>query len=259
MTAQTNICETNPNVSCIALIPARSGSKRVPHKNTRLLGNVPLLGWTIAVALQSGVFSRVLVSTEDPETADLARAWGADVPFLRPAEFAQDQSPDIDWIRHVLQTLDAQGTLPSCFAILRPTSPFRTTQMIQRAWEMFLADPQADSLRAVEKCSQHPAKMWQITGNRMAPVMANPNPTETPWHSMPYQALPPVYVQNASLEIARCSVPLTQGTIAGAHILPFITQGLEGFDINTPEDWVLAEHYLQTQAVSPPRIKEPCL
>jgi N-acylneuraminate cytidylyltransferase len=235
----------NPALSCVALIPARAGSKRVPNKNIRLLDGHPLLAYSICAALDSGVFRRVIVSTESPEIAELAKRYGAEVPFLRPAEFAGDKSPDIEWIRHLLGELAARGEGADCFSILRPTSPFRRPDTIQRAWKSFIADGKADSLRAVEKCTEHPAKMWILEGPRMRPVMPNPDSSGTPWHSTPYQALPPIYVQNASLEIARCEAPLLKGTIAGDAIMPFVSEGLEGFDINNPADWIVAEHHIK--------------
>jgi CMP-N-acetylneuraminic acid synthetase len=225
----------------VALIPARAGSRRVPNKNVRSLAGHPLLAYTIAAALDSGVFGDVIVSTDSNQIADLARGYGAEVPFLRPADLAGDTSVDIDWVRHILTSLADEGRHWDCYAILRPTSPFRRPETIRRAWAEFVIDGSADSLRAVQPCREHPAKMWTIDGARMHPVMANPDRAGTPWHSMPYQALPPIHVQNASLEIARCDVPLRLGSIAGEHIMPFFTRDLEGVDINTAEDWLLAE------------------
>jgi CMP-N,N'-diacetyllegionaminic acid synthase len=239
-------------LSILGLIPARAGSKRVTGKNIRELAGTPLIAYTISAAINSGIFSKIIVSTEDEKIADIAKKFGAKVPFLRPLEYAQDDSADIDWIQHLLQTLEQLETLPDCFAILRPTSPFRKPETIQRAWNQFLSDPSVDSLRAIEKCSQHPAKMWEIDGNRMAPILKNTDVLGTPWHSMPYQSLPPIYVQNASLEIAYCQIPLNQKTIAGEAIMPFITNGYEGFDINLPEDWYLAEHLIQNKQVQLP-------
>ena len=240
--------------TCLALIPARAGSKRVLSKNTKLLNGHPMLAYTIAAALDSSIFQRVIVSTDNEEIAAIARQYGAHVPFLRPAMMATDQSPDIEWLSHLLMKLRESGEAADCFSILRPTSPFRQPETIQRAWNAFVADGLADSLRAVEKCTQHPAKMWQIQGNRMTPVMSNPDSSGTPWHSMPYQSLPPVYAQNASLEVAWCRVPLEKGSIAGETILPFVTEGYEGFDINTPEDWIVAEYLVHEGLATLPKL-----
>jgi CMP-N,N'-diacetyllegionaminic acid synthase len=240
--------------SIIGLIPARAGSKRVPGKNLKNLNGHPLLAYTISAALQSLVFDRVIVSTECEKTAEIAVKYGAEVPFLRPTEFSQDLSPDIDWVKHLITQTKKQGRLSKCFAILRPTSPFRQSNTIKRAWQQFLSNTTVDSLRAVEKCSQHPAKMWVLQGNSMSSVMKNPDREKTPWHSMPYQSLPEIYVQNASLEISYCQVPLEKNTIAGDTIMPFLTKDYEGFDVNLPEDWFLANYILQSEHARLPEI-----
>ncbi|WP_293096407.1 acylneuraminate cytidylyltransferase family protein [Moorena sp. SIOASIH] len=156
----------------VALIPARAGSKRVPGKNIRRLKGHPLIAYTIAAATQSQVFSAVIVSTDSEEVADIARYYSAEVPFLRPPEYATDKSPDIEWIDYTLRHLSNLGRDFDCFSILRPTSPCRQPQTIQRAWQEFLAQAdQVDSLRAVEKCQQHPGKMWVLKGNLMKPLL----------------------------------------------------------------------------------------
>jgi CMP-N,N'-diacetyllegionaminic acid synthase len=247
----------SPAPTCVGLIPARAGSRRVPGKNVRELAGHPLLAYSVSAALDSGVLGAVIVSTDSDAIADTARRYGAEVPFLRPAEMAGDTSPDIEWVRHLLTSLVDRGRRWDCFAILRPTSPFRRAETIRRAWQAFVADGKADSLRAVQPCREHPAKMWVIEGSRLHPIMPNPEIDGTPWHSMPYQALPLVYVQTASLEIARCDAPLRLGTIAGNQIMPFLTEGLEGFDINTPDDWLLAEHHAKERPDALPVIRDP--
>jgi CMP-N-acetylneuraminic acid synthetase len=229
-----------PPPSSIALIPARSGSKRVPDKNVRPLAGHPLMAYTIEAARQSGIFAAVLVSTDSEKYAEIARHYGAEVPFLRPPEFSGDLSPDIDWVEYTLRRLQDEGRTFDCFSILRPTSPCRTPETIRRAWGEFLAETGVDSLRAVEKCKQHPGKMWVVRGRRMTPLLPL-NPTAQPWHSSQYQALPEVYVQNGSLEMAWPRVVFHGRTIAGQVLMPFLTQGYEGLDINDLDDWQLVE------------------
>jgi CMP-N,N'-diacetyllegionaminic acid synthase len=238
--------------SVIALVPARSGSKRVPNKNIKPLRGHPLMAYTIAAALDSRIFERVLVSTDSERIAEIARHYGADVPFLRPAELAGDTSPDIDWIDYTLSSLRREGRDYTCFSILRPTSPFRKAETIQRAWSEFQTEEGVDSLRAVEKCAQHPGKMWIIRGRRMLPLLPFGPPTQ-PWHSSQYPSLPEVYVQNASLEIAYTRVVTDGRTIAGNVVMPFLTRGDEGYDVNDPGDWFRAEYLLETgEAHLPP-------
>jgi CMP-N-acetylneuraminic acid synthetase len=244
--------------SAVALIPARQGSKRVPGKNIRVLNGHPMLAYTIAPAVESGVFDAVIVSTDSDETAAIARHYGAEVPFLRPSAFATDTSPDIEWVAYTLRELNMRGRKWDAFSLLRPTSPFRTAATIRRAWQLFVSEPGVDSLRAVELCAQHPGKMWVVEGHRMRPLLDQPEPRTQPWHSTPYQALPRVYVQNASLEIAWTRVVLEKRTIAGDVLMPFITEGYEGFDINDPHDWVIAQRLLADGAASlPPVAHEP--
>jgi CMP-N-acetylneuraminic acid synthetase len=241
--------------SAVALIPARQGSKRVPGKNVRMLGSHPVLAYTIASASASGVFDAVIVSTDSEEVAAVARHYGAEVPFLRPPAFAGDTSPDIEWVEHTLTALETTGRRWDAFGLLRPTSPFRTAETIRRAWARFVAQPGADSLRAVEKVTQHPGKMWLVEGDRMRPFWPAPEGAQ-PWHSTPYQALPVVYVQNASLELAWTRVVSETRTIAGSSIVPFITEGYEGFDINDPADWIVAEHLVMMGSAALPAVTQ---
>jgi N-acylneuraminate cytidylyltransferase len=242
--------------SLVALIPARHGSKRVAGKNTRTLQGHPLLAYTIAAALDSGVCEAVIVSTDSQEIAGIAKHYGAEVPFLRPVAFAGDTSPDIEWLEFTLDKLAQDGRSFDCFSLLRPTSPFRSASTIRRAWDVFLGERGIDSLRAVEKCREHPGKMWVVRGNRLLPLLPFA-PREQPWHSTPYQALPEVYVQNASLEIGWTRIVRNSRTIAGETIVPFFTSETEGFDINTALDWELAEHLLKAGEATLPAIRQP--
>lgn len=214
-----------------------------------------MLAYTVRAAIESGVFDAVICATDSALYADVATYYGAEVPFLRATEISGDKSPDIDWVVWILSQLKSQNRDFEIFSILRPTSPFRLPQTIQRAWRQFSAASDADSLRAIEKCKQHPGKMWVVRGERMLPVMPFTHGS-TPWHSSQYAALPEIYVQDASLEIARSRIALEQNTIAGEAIIPFISEGLEGFDINEPEDWLLAEHYLANGQAKLPAISQ---
>ncbi len=247
----------NETPSIVALIPARAGSKRVPGKNIKRLAGHPMIAYAIASAIDSGVFDRVLVSTDSERFAEIARYYGADVPFLRPAEISGDRSPDIEFVEHVLDELKSQGKAYDCFSILRPTSPFRKAETIRRAWDEFLAEEGVDSLRAVEKCRQHPAKMWVVRRQRMMPLIPF-GPVEQPWHSSQYPTLPEIYVQNASLEIAWSRVVYEGRTIAGEVLMPFLTRDDEGIDVNDKYDWMIAEQMVASgEAKLPPVSQKP--
>jgi len=240
----------------VGLIPARSGSKRVPDKNIRLLAGHPVIAYTIAAALGSGIFKDIIVSTDSEHYAEIVKYYGAQVPFLRPPELAGDQSADIEWLRYTLGRLQDAGRNYDCFCILRPTSPFRLAETIQRAWHEFSTQIGVDSLRAVEKCRQHPGKMWVVRGNRMMPLLPF-GPAEKPWHSCQYPSLPEIYIQNASLEIAWSRVVLEDGTIAGNVVMPFFTTDYEGFDVNNGYDWQLAEHMVQSGIAKLSTVTQP--
>lgn len=243
----------------VALVPARAGSKRIPGKNIRLLGGVPLIAWTIAAAERSAVFDRIIVSTDDPATTEIARLHGV-VVHRRTPEHATDDAPDLLWVRDVLQKVDCHA-----FAILRPTSPFRTAETIQRAFDQFTHD-EAHSLRAMELVKQHPGKMWQVytRGHPAIPLIGEawpprapglqPEYSAFPWHSQPTQRLPLVYIQNASLEMAWSYVIPAFGTISGRKVAPFFTNDYEGFDINEPEDFTRAEQLVAKGKVALPAL-----
>ena len=236
----------------VAFVPARSGSERVPHKNIRPLAGHPLLAYAIETALQSGAFERVVVSTDSEEIADVARWYGADVPFLRPPEYATATSPDVEWLAYTLEHLDDRFDL---FALVRATNPFRGPDAIRRGLEQLLATPEADSLRAVELVKQHPGKMWRLAedGRTMQPILDQSH-LEVAWHAGQYQALPQVYVQNSALEIAWTRVVPQTGTREGLVLAPFLTQGLEGFNVDDEEDWKRAERLVQAGEVTLPAI-----
>lgn len=242
-------------MNMVALIPARAGSKRCPGKNTRELAGHPLIAYTIAAALESGVFGRVVVCSDDyPTTMRIGADYGADF-FYRSA--VSDDQPDIEWVRDVLGN---EFCKVESFAILRPTSPFRTAATIRRAYDQFRRS-EVHSLRAVQPVKEHPGKMWtwKGAGYPMVPVLeagwreTPPQPT-VPMHSMPTQELPKVYVQNSSLEMAWSYVVNSFGTISGKKIAPFFTEGYEGFDINDEDDFAQAARLVAEGRVTLPQL-----
>jgi CMP-N,N'-diacetyllegionaminic acid synthase len=236
--------------SAVALVPARSGSQRVPGKNVAPLAGHPLIAYAIAGARESGIFDEVVVSTDSEDIAEVARHYGATVPGLRPGELSTATSPDIEWVVHVMA-----GRPEELFSILRPTSPFRTGETIRHAFGRLLElGDRADSIRAVEPAKQHPGKMWTLEGDLLEPLLPQPEGS-TPLHSLQYQSLPVVYVQNSSLEIAWRRVlepPLP--TISGTRVVPFFTDGWEGFSVDYPGDLELAERAVERGEAVLPRV-----
>lgn len=244
--------------SIVALIPARAGSKRIPGKNTRLLAGHPLIAYTIAAAKESGIFGTISVCSDDRDVLSLAKSYEVG-SVLRPS--ASDEQPDIEWV----QWAAAVGCFDrfDAFAILRPTSPFRTAATIREAWDTFQFFPGFDSMRMVRPVTEHPGKMWRLRSEtyngapRVAMVAAilgaDRIDNGAPWHSSPTQTLPHYYVQTGGLEIAWTTTVTVSGSISGTYIAPYITEGHEGFDLNTERDWREAERLIATgEATLPP-------
>jgi N-acylneuraminate cytidylyltransferase len=194
----------------------------------------------------------VVVSTDSEEIAEVARAYGADVPFLRPAELATSTSPDIEWIAWTQPRLEEEFDL---FAIVRATNPFRGPDAIRRGLAQLLETPEADSLRAVELVKQHPGKMWirAEDGRTMAPLLDQSH-LDVAWHAGQYQALPRVYVQNSALEIAWTRVVAETGSREGRVVAPFLTEGYEGLNIDDEDDFARAEALVASRRARLPAI-----
>ena len=231
--------ELHPDRDLTVLIPARAGSKRVPGKNTRMLGGKPLIQWAIEAAKAANVAS-VIVSTDSRQASDIAIELGCWVNPRRP-EHATDDATDFAWINDLKRAIETPY-----FCILRPTSPFRTASTIRRAFAA-LVGSKAHSVRAVQRVhSPHPAKMWEfIPGSKyMRPIIHGSHPDGTPFHSSPTQSLPAVYKQTSSLEMAQTWVIEGTKTISGYHIAPFLVEEAEAISIDTEDDWDAAEAYL---------------
>ena len=226
---------------CVALIPARSGSKRILNKNIKKLNNKPLISYTIKAAIKSKLFDQIILVTDSKKYASIGKKCGAKVPFIRSKNISSSKSPDIQWVKWILKKINFTNCKTDIFFILRPTSPFRTDKTIKKAWNIFFNNrKKIDSLRAVQLCKEHPGKMWMVKKNYIIPIIKS-KIKGTPWHSNQYSALPKIYMQNASLEISWVKNPLKNNLIAGNKIIPFYTNNYEGFDINVIEDWEKAE------------------
>ena len=228
----------------IALIPARGGSKRIENKNIRLLAGHPLIAHSINVARDAGIYDRILVSTDNFEIAQIAKQYGAEIPSMRPSEYATDTSPDIDWISHSVHEwgIAQESTL----TILRPTSPLRKATTIKSAVEALTSASWADSLRAMQIVSEHPGKMWRVNANNEAISYLEQQERSVPTHSSPTNTLERVWIQNASLEVVKVQTIINKGSLAGDRILKFEMPGLEGFDLNTVSDWDYLEFLIKS-------------
>jgi len=240
----------------MALIPARGGSKRIPKKNIRAFYGYPLIAYTIAQAKETGIFKGIYVSTDDFETKSISKMFNAEV-IDRPSDLATDVSPDYEWVKYTLDLLGAQGKMTDCMMILRPTNPFRKAQSIIRAWNMFQEYPEADSLRAIRRAKEHPAKMWwKIPSSPFMIGYGYAPRGELPKYERQTAALPEIFVQSAALEIFNGNVPRKFKNISGDLILPFHFPEYEDFDINTREDWILAEELVKRKMIELPEVEK---
>ncbi|OIN92587.1 MAG: hypothetical protein AUJ21_06560 [Anaerolineae bacterium CG1_02_58_13] len=230
----------------LAIIPARGGSKGIPRKNIRNFAGYPLIAWSIAAAKQSASVTRVLVSTDDGEIAAVARQFGAETPFLRPAEFAQDNTTDLPVFIHALKWLaEHEGYKPDVVAQLRPTSPIRPRGLVDKAIEILLAHPDADSVRGVVPAGQNPHKMWLLI-NENSPMknLLDVDGIDEPYNA-PRQILPPVYWQTGHIDAIRTATILN-GSMSGKTIYPLVIDPRYTIDIDNLQDWARYEHLVAT-------------
>jgi YrbI family 3-deoxy-D-manno-octulosonate 8-phosphate phosphatase len=226
----------------LALIPARGGSKGIPRKNIKSFAGYPLIAWSIAAAKQSRLVTRVIVSTDDEEIAAVARAWGAETPFLRPDELAQDKTTDLPVFEHALKWLeDVEGYHPDIVVQLRPTSPFRPHDMVDAAVSILMEHADADCVRGVVPAAQNPFKMWRFSGEgkpleQLLRVKGIPEP-----YNAPRQILPPVYWQTGHIDAIRTRTIANKKSLTGDVIYPLVIDPKYTVDIDTPADWVKYE------------------
>lgn len=226
----------------LALIPARGGSKSIPRKNIRPFSGSPLIAWSIAAARQAETVTRTLVSTDDQEIAAIAIKLGAEVPFLRPAELAQDTTTDLPVFQQALGWLvDHEGYRPEVVVQLRPTSPIRPRRCVDDAVHLLLEHPDADCVRGLVPAGQNPHKMWRIDpeNGKMIPLLNVPGIPEP--YNAPRQALSPIYWQTGHIDAIRAGTILEKGSMTGKAIFPLLIDPRYTVDLDTPNDWAKAE------------------
>lgn len=235
-------------LNIVAIIPARGGSKGIPHKNIKLFAGYPLIAYSIAAAKESKYVSRILVSTDDPEIAAVARDWGAEAPFLRPAEISGDMALDLPVFQHAVRWLaENEGYRSDIVIQLRPTSPFRTPGLVDDAIRLLLDHPEADSVRGVVPSGENPFKMWRVdekTGRMygLIPVEGLAEP-----YNSPRQALPKTYWQTGHIDAIRPERTFMAGeSMSGKVILPLFLDPAIKVDIDNPSDWEKYEAVLRS-------------
>lgn len=244
----------------LALIPARGGSKGIPRKNIKPFAGYPLIAWSIAAAKQAELVTRVIVSTDDEEIAAVAREWGAETPFLRPSELAQDKTTDLPVFEHALKFLEEiEGYRPEIVVQLRPTSPIRPRGMVDGAVRILLNHPDADSVRGVVPAGQNPFKMWRFNGEEkpLAPLLQVEGIAEP--YNAPRQILPPVYWQTGHIDAIRAATIARKHSLTGNVIYPLVIDPKYTVDIDTLADWAKYEAviYSGLETVSPGKPRRP--
>lgn len=224
----------------LAIIPARGGSKGIPNKNIAELAGKPLIGWTINNAKSSVNIDRVIVTTDSEKIADIARKFGAEVPFLRPKELAQDDTPGIKPILHVLDWLEEEENYsPDYVMVLQPTSPLRITKDIETVISIAL-EHQADSVVSVSHTDRHPYWMKTITEDG---YLEDWLPSQE--NSKRRQELPSVYALNGAIYLAKTKLILEKNSFYDNRTFPYVMPTERALDIDTPWDLHLANLILK--------------
>lgn len=229
----------------LALIPARSGSKSVKHKNIRPVNGRPMMAYSIEHAKQSAYINRIVVSTDSEEYAKLARQYGAQTPFLRPEELAQDHSLDLEVFEHALRYLqEKEHYIPDVVVQLRPTYPIRNVQDIDNMIEMLLKDPSLDSVRSIGPAKEVAHKMWYRDDETgvIRPILTD----ITEAYNMPRQQLPKIYYQNACIDVMRPATILEKHSMTGERVAGYVME--DNFDIDTEAELQRAEEVLRMQS-----------
>lgn len=225
----------------LAVIPARSGSKSIKDKNIRLMNGRPMLSYSVEHAKKSNYINRVIVSTDSERYAEIAREYGAEVPFLRPKKYAQDTSLDLEVFQHTLGYLrEEEGYIPDIVIHLRPTYPIRRIEDIDAIIDIMKKDTTIDSVRCIVEAQEIPYKMWLKGENgRIYPLIQ----TIPECYNMPRQQLPKAYYQNACIDAIRTDIITKKNSMSGEKIYGYEMK--EYYDIDTEEEFQRAEAYLK--------------
>jgi N-acylneuraminate cytidylyltransferase len=205
----------------VALIPARSGSKGVPGKNIKPLAGFPLIAYSIKAALKSKLIDRVIVSTDSAEYAEIAREYGAEVPFLRPAEFSGDKATDTEFFKHAIEWFrENEGEVPEYFAHLRPTTPLRDPQVIDDALNSFIGSD-FTALRSAHKMSESSYKSFEIEDEKLKCLCGRGFNIESA--NLARQAYPPTYDANGYIDVVRTELITLKNMIHGDRVQAYVT------------------------------------
>lgn len=240
---------TSNSLEVLAVVQARGGSKSLPRKNVRSFAGHPLIAYSIAAGLAAQRVTRLIVSTDDHEIAEIGRSYGAEIPFLRPSELAQDHSCDLSLFQHALHWLEEyEDYKPDMVVQLRPTSPLRPVDLIDQAIDKLSHYPEADCVRSVTIPNQNPYKMWRDSKDGLIQPLLTCEFGEP--YNMPRQRLPKAYWQTGHVDVIRSKTIYSKNSMTGDRILPQLVDRLYCTDIDSQDDWLYAEWLLNGQDLS---------
>ncbi|MBI2055004.1 MAG: acylneuraminate cytidylyltransferase family protein [Candidatus Sungbacteria bacterium] len=233
----------------LAVIPARGGSKGIPRKNIKLLCGKPLIAWTIEEAKKSKHLTRVIVSTDDEEIAEVAKRYGAEVPFMRPPEISGDLATDVEFLTHALDFLkEKENYEPEIILRLPPTSPLRTAAHIDEGIEVLLKNPEADASRPMTEAPKHPYKMWRVSAEDerfVEPFLPKSFTQIDEPYNLPRQALPKAHIHTGAMDVMRLRTVREMKSTSGKKLAYFFMKPEDSINIDTPVDFELAEILLK--------------
>jgi N-acylneuraminate cytidylyltransferase/CMP-N,N'-diacetyllegionaminic acid synthase len=229
-------------MSIIGLIPARGGSKRIPMKNIQLLNGLPLINYTVMTAKKTPLLDRLICSTDDKIIADIAKQAGAEVPFLRPSEIAQDSTSDREVIIHLIKWLN-ESINDLIIVLLRPTTPFKNREIIEKSINLLIDNNKATAVRTVTEASgvYHPYWMYRKEENVLKPFINNIDITKY-YQS---QLLPKCYRLNGVVDVLRANIVINEQNIYGNNIFPNIIDPIYSIDIDDEIDFLYAEFIMK--------------
>lgn len=224
----------------LSIIPARGGSKGVKNKNIKILNGKPLIAYSIECCLNCKNIERVIVSTDSLEIANIARQFGAEVPFMRPKEFARDDSKDEEFLNHFFDNFDVEDVV-----FIRPTTPFRKIEVIEKAIDTYLnVDFDFTGFRSMQAAEENPYKMFQINSHGVCEGFFKDFKGEKDYTNLPRQKFPEAYRPNGYVDIVKQEI-VRRGSAFGDVIVPFITPRVP--DIDTEEDFKFAEIFSRNE------------
>ena len=242
--------EKSKNIKVLGIVGARSGSKSIPHKNIKPLLGKPLMAWIIEAAKNSKYVTRLILSTDSPEYAEIGKKYGAETPFLRPAELAKDSVPDFDYLHHAAVWMRDNANFQADIILrLPPTTPLCKPESIDACVELLINNPEADSSRTITSASKHPYKLWRTEGKYLKPFLSEEYTGLKDAHNMPRQIFPAAF-SHVDVIALRWNTLVNQKAMAGEKILYHQIPKTDAIDIDTEIDFMIAEELLKKKLES---------